>query len=293
MDSNHHHISIIIPRRGINDEGKGKKHALYRLISAAETEYVWLQDDDVAFDKQVGQSPIDRAEPCRSASPVDRPLGCSLRAPQNAIGIFGDPAKVKGTDLLILPLRMQSENEKPSLLERLQIAEYAAIQQLTIETAKRGHAVMCSGANLIAKRDRWLESYPDLHPEIPSGDDMFLLESFKRRGLKIAVCENEELTAIVRPHTSWRAFFHQRMRWAGKAPKYTDKDIVRCGAIVLLANLLQLVCPLVLLVKFPIEYTLIKKRDASVSLFTALLLEILYPFYTLISIVGGIFRRQW
>ena len=283
MDSNHYHISIIIPRRGINDEGKGKKHALYRLISAAETEYVWMMDDDVAFDKQVGQSPVDRVEPCRSASPVDRPLGCSLRA-------F---AAFNGTDLLILPLRMQSENEKPSLLERLQIAEYAAIQQLTIETAKRGHSVMCSGANLIAKRDRWLESYPDLHPEIPSGDDMFLLESFKRRGLKIAVCENEELTAIVRPHTSWRAFFHQRMRWAGKAPKYTDKDIVRCGAIVLLANLLQLVCPLVLLVKFPIEYTLIKKRDASVSLFTALLLEILYPFYTLISIVGGIFRRKW
>ena len=279
----HDQLTIIVPRRGINDEGKGKKHALYRLISAAETEYVWMQDDDVAFDNQAGQSPIDRAEPCRLASLVDRPLGCSLRA-------F---AQFNGEDLLILPLRMQSENEKPSLLERLQIAEYAAIQQLTIETAKRGHAVMCSGANLIAKRDRWLESYPDLHPEIPSGDDMFLLESFKRRGLKIAVCESEELTAIVRPHASWNSFWKQRMRWAGKAPKYTDKDILRCGAIVLFANLLQLVCPLVLLVKFPIEYTLIKKRDASVSLFTALLLEILYPFYTLISIVGGIFRRQW
>jgi hypothetical protein len=267
LDSNRHHITIVIPRRGVNDEGKGKKHALYRLISAAETEYVWLQDDDVILH--------------------------SLEVKGERLEVKGESLEVKGTDLLILPLRMQSENEKPSLLERLQIAEYAAIQQLTIETAKRGHAVMCSGANLIAKRDRWLESYPDLHPEIPSGDDMFLLESFKRRGLKIAVCENEELTAIVRPHTSWRAFFHQRMRWAGKAPKYTDKDIVRCGAIVLLANLLQLVCPLVLLVKFPIEYTLIKKRDASVSLFTALLLEILYPFYTLISIVGGIFRRQW
>lgn len=283
MDSNHHHISIIIPRRGINDEGKGKKHALYRLISAAETEYVWMQDDDVAFDKQVGQSPIDRAEPCRSASPVDRPLGCSLRA-------F---AQFKGTDLLILPLRMQSENERPSLLERLQIAEYAAIQQLTIETAKRGHAVMCSGANLIAKRDRWLESYPDLHPEIPSGDDMFLLESFKRRGLKIAVCESEELTAIVRPHTSWNSFWKQRMRWAGKAPKYTDKDILCCGAIVLIANVLQILCPVVLLVKFPIEYHLIKKRDRSVGFGTVLLLEIVYPFYMLICLIGGLFRHRW
>ena len=269
-------ITIVVPRRGINDEGKGKKHALYRLISAAETEYVWMQDDDIVLH-----------------SLEDALSGYSLKAPQNAMGIFGDPAKFKGADLLILPLRMESENEKPSLLERLQIAEYAAIQQLTIETAKRGHAVMCSGANLIAKRDRWLESYEDLHPEIPSGDDMFLLESFKRRGLNIAVSESEELTAIVRPHTSWRAFFRQRMRWAGKAPKYTDKDILACGAIILGINLLQLICPLVLLVKFPIEYRLIRRRDKSVSFWTALLLEVVYPIYILYTLIGGLFQKRW
>ena len=256
------HITVVIPRRGINDEGKGKKHALYRLISAAETDYVWMQDDDVI-----------------------------LHSLEDALS--GYSLEVKGMDLLILTLRMESENERPSLLERLQIAEYAAIQQLTVETAKRGHAVMCSGANLIAKRDRWLESYADLHPEIPSGDDMFLLESFKRRGLKIAVSESEELTAIVRPHTSWKAFFRQRMRWAGKAPKYKDKDILRCGAIVLGMNLLQLVCPLVLLVKFPIEYHLIRHRDKSVSFGTALLLEIVYPIYILYTLIGGLFRKCW
>ena len=262
----HNQLTIIVPRLGINDEGKGKKHALYRLISAAETEYVWMMDDDVAF---------------KTAELSDR------------FAVGNQTAILSDNDLIILPLRMESEKENPSLLERLQIAEYAAIQQLTIETTKRGHAVMCSGANLIAKRDRWLESYPDLHPEIPSGDDMFLLESFKRRGLKIAVSESEELTAIVHPHTEWRAFWKQRMRWAGKAPKYTDKDILCCGAIVLGINLLQLVCPLVLLVKFPIEYHLIKKRDKSVGFGTALLLEVVYPFYMLICLIGGLFRRRW
>ena len=257
MEDIQEHITVVVPRRGINDEGKGKKHALYRLISAAETEYVWMMDDDVILE------------------------------------VKGERLEIKGADLLILPLRMVSENEKPSLLERLQIAEYAAIQQLTINTAQRGHAVMCSGANVIVRRDRWLESYDDLHPEIPSGDDMFLLESFKRRGLQIMVLDDSRYEAIVHPHTSWRAFFRQRMRWAGKAPKYTDKDILRCGAIVLGANLLQLVCPLVLLVKFPIEYRLIKKREPSVSLWTGLLLEILYPFYILLSIVGGLLRRGW
>lgn len=260
------HITVVIPQRGINDEGRGKKHALFRLISEARTEYVWMQDDDITF---------------KTAKLSDR------------FAVGSQTAILSDNDLLILPLRMESESEHPSLLERLQIAEYAAIQQLTIETAKRGHAVMCSGANLIAKRDRWLESYPDLHTEIPSGDDMFLLESFKHRGLKIAVSENEELTAIVRPHTSWRAFFRQRMRWAGKAPKYTDKDILRCGAVVLGMNMAQLICPLVLLVKFPIEYHLIRRHDKSVSLITALLLEVLYPIYILYTLIGGLFRKSW
>ena len=258
----HTKLSIVIPRKGINDEGKGKKHALYRLISEAQTEYIWMMDDDVEFDN----------------------LEDALK---------GYCLEFRGMDLIILPLRMESKFKKPSLLERLQIAEYAAIQQLTIDAAQKGKAVMCSGANLIVRRDRWLESYPDLHPEIPSGDDMFLLESFKRRGLNVAVLDDPQFEAIVRPHTSWRAFLRQRMRWAGKAPKYTDKDILRCGAMVVLANFLQLLCPLVLLVKFPIEYRLIKKRDASVSLFTALVLGICYPLYLFVSLIGGLFRRQW
>ena len=249
-------LSIVIPRRGINDDNKGKKHALYRLISEAKTDYVWMQDDDV-------------------------------------VPPTTTPNNILNADLIILPLRMQSENEHPSFLERLQIAEYAAIQQLTIDKAQQDKAIMCSGANLIVKRDRWLESYSDIHPEIPSGDDMFLLESFKRRGLKIAVLDDPQFEAIVRPHTSWRAFFRQRMRWAGKAPKYTDKDIIKYGAIITFANILQLVCPLIILIKFPVEYQLIKKRDKSVSLFTALVLEIFYPLYLLIALIGGLFIRQW
>ena len=244
-------ITPIIPRRGINDDGKGKKHALHKLIAAATTDYVWLQDDDVLPPAQTPQTEAD---------------------------------------LLILPLRMQGGN---SLLERLQIAEYAAIQQLTIEAAQRGKPVLCSGANLIVRRERWLESWSDLHPEIPSGDDMFLLESFKRRGLTIAVLDEPQYTAVVQAVPTWRAFIRQRMRWAGKAPHFSDKDIRRCGMIVLLANVLQVLCPPVLLVKFPFEYRLIKKRDASVSLLDALVLELLYPFYMAFCLIGGLFRRTW
>ena len=265
----------ITPVKGVNDDHLGKKHALSKLIHAATNEYVWLHDADVVLPK----------------------------ATKKAVVLDGD--------LIILALRMESESDKPSLLENLQIAEYAAIQELTMRTAKAGHAVMCSGANLIVRREAWLACEPDLHPEIPSGDDMFLLEAMKKRGYKISVIDEPDFTAIVHPAPTWRAFFRQRMRWAGKAPKYTDPDILRCGALIVAANLLQLLCPLILLIKFPIEYSLIRQREIKnhksqmtnvkcqmtnkeprTPWYVALLLELLYPFYILFSLLGGLFRQK-
>ena len=257
----------IVPIKGVNDDNMGKKHALSKLIHASNADYIWLHDDDVV-------SPEAAKKPN-----LTFPKGKELSA-----------------DLYILPLRMESS--RPSgrvgvgLLPLLQIAEYAAIQELTMRTAKLGRAVMCSGANLIVRREAWLACEPDLHPEIPSGDDMFLLEAAKRLGLKIGVMDEPAFTALVRPQTTWGAFWRQRMRWAGKAPHYTDRDIRRCGALVLTANLLQLLCPPVILIKFPIELALIKKREPQTSWLVALLLEIVYPFYLLLSLLGGLFRQQ-
>ena len=248
----------ITPIKGVNDDNLGKKHALSKLVHAATSEYVWLHDDDVILPD----------------------------ATRKAVILEGD--------LIILPLRMESEHARPSLLEKLQIAEYAAIQELTMRSAKRNTAVMCSGANLIVRREVWLECEEDLHPEIPSGDDMFLLEAAKRRGYKIGVIDEPDYTAVVRPVTSWKAFFRQRMRWAGKTPKYTDRDIIRCGALIAAANIIQILCPLIILIKFPIEYGLIKKREPQTSWLVALLLEIVYPIYILIVFLGGLARtNRW
>ena len=245
--------TIVVARRGINDEGKGKKHALRRLVAEARTEYVHLMDDDVL-----------------------------------------PPAALPDTqaDMVILPLRMKSDSPHPALLERLQIAEYAALQSITMMTAAKGRAVMCSGANLLVRRQRWMESYGDLHAEMASGDDMFLLESFKRRGLAIEVADRPEYEAVVRPVKGWRAFFRQRMRWAGKAAAFKDRDIRLCGMAVVVANVLQVVCPLVLAVKFPVEYKLVRKRDKDSPWWVILLLELLYPLYMLVSLTGGIASRQ-
>lgn len=263
-------IGHITPIKGVNDEGKGKKFALSKLIHGTDTEYLWLHDDDIV------RPQASRGE-------------CKL--------------KKEDPDLIILPLRMESENEKPSLLEQLQIAEYAAIQELTMRTAKKDQAIMCSGANLIVRREVWLECENELHPEILSGDDMFLLEAVKRKEYKIGVIDEEEYTAIVRPMTNWKAFWRQRMRWAGKAPHYTDKDILDYGKFIVVANVLQLLFFPIIFIKFPYEYGLIKarinkKHQSQITnhklFLTALLLEILYPFYLLICLIGGMNnKKEW
>jgi len=253
-------IAHITPIRGVNDDNLGKKHALSKLIHATTADYVWLHDDDVVWPKAVNNCQLSI-------------VNCQF-------------------DLIILPLKMESEHSSPSLLESLQIAEYAAIQEITMAYAKAGRAVMCSGANLIVRRDVWLACEAELHPEIPSGDDMFLLEAVKRHGYKIGVIDEPDYTAIVRPHTSLRALFLQRTRWAGKAPHYTDPDILRCGRLVVLANSIQFFFLPFLLIKYPIEYALILKREPQTRWFVALLLELIYPYYMLACLFGGLFRRN-
>lgn len=268
-------ISIIIPKRGINDDNKGKKHALHKLISAATTPYVWLTDDDTNIEDVVYS------------------LVCSSQI---------NTLQSLDADLYIMPLQM---NGGSSILERLQKIEYKGIQNLTIIAAKKGHAVMCSGANLIVKRERWLESFCDIHSEIPSGDDMFLLESFKRRELNI---ETLNITLSIQAINTWSAFWKQRMRWAGKAPAYTDKDIKTCGALVIILNLLCIICPLIYIPKYLIELHYLRCQPfvQNENMYTAdngaqikkdslltILLSLCYPWYMLICLVGGMIRKKW
>lgn len=250
-------VAHITPVRGVNDEGKGKKHALHLLVHAAKAEVLWLHDNDII-----------------------RPAAGDAEA----LAYMGN------ADLLLLPLRMQVVHD--TLLERLQVIEYTALQQFTVLAAKQGRPVLCSGANLMVRREVWLQAEPYLYPEIPSGDDMFLLEYCKRTGRTISVCEEERMTATVTAQSTLRELFRQRARWAGKAPHYTDSDIRRCGALVALAIVLQILCPPIVLLYLPWEYSLI--RGKGFAPLEVLLLAIVYPYYALIALIGGLLHpKRW
>lgn len=252
----------------VYDEGKGKKYALHKGITNAASHYVWMRDDDATY-------PILEQEDIEFKYHLNTPVS-----------------------LFVLPLRMTEGTGKWH--EHLQQTEYVAIQSLTMLMAMKGKAVMCSGANMIVSRKRWIESYSDLHPEIASGDDMFLLESFKRRKLTIKALWGDKLTATVSPKPTLRQLFRQRARWAGKAAAYHDKDILRAGAFTVALNLLALLCPLLCLVIYVIALSLISKGKrygltAANAKLWALLLAFVYPVYSLCCLVVGLVRpkKKW
>ena len=240
-----------------NPYPQGKKYALKYGIEQAQTEYVYLTDADTILPERPPQ------------------------IPQN-------------TDLLILPLKMQAPD---TLLGQLQKAEYTTLQTATMFFAEKGRAIMCSGANLIARRDKWLECFVDLHPEIPSGDDMFLLQAFKKRGLNIRAMYGSDFTAIISAQPTLSKLLRQRMRWAGKMPGFSDKDILKIGTTVALSNFLSVVCPPLWLLKFACELWLWNKRkqyafNDNAEWYILLLLSLIYPWYMLVCLIGGMTRKN-
>ena len=242
------------------DEGRGKKHALMQAMPLMESEFVWLCDADV------------------------------LPPPM--------PVSLPDADLIILPLRMESEH---IVLRNLLILEYAAIQSLTMLAAEKGHPVLCAGANMIVRRSAWEECVGAIRQDIPSGDDMFILEEMKRRG-KTIVAGPAQLTATCFAPSSIGALLKQRARWAGKAPAYQDRDILIAGGWTVLSNLFVYLLPGWAVIKWVADMLLVERHHKQYAYpekcglkawLWGALLTLVYPLWMLLCLIVGVCRKKW
>ena len=240
---------------------QGKKYALRCGIEYAQTQYVVTTDADVILHSEW-------------------------------IPAIQDRLSQSNVDMLILPLKMKSG----TFLANMQETEYVALQTLTGGFALAGNPIMCSGANLVINRQWWLASWDYIRPDIPSGDDMFMLHSFKQRGLKIDFLKSQSAILTINPAPSLSSLFRQRTRWAGKANHYTDRPTFVAGAIVVFANLAVIVFPPMVLIKWLIDLNLLL---TSKYFFTyknpvtkSLLLSVVYPFYILTTLILIPFRGE-
>lgn len=124
-------------------------------------------------------------------------------------------------DMIIAPVQLEN---RPGFTGRFQELEFISLQGITAGTAAAGNPVMCNGANLAFTKAAYIRHSDNLHDEILSGDDIFLLHSLKKENnSKIAWLSSVEGIVTTSQTASLGSFLNQRARWISKAKAYDDR----------------------------------------------------------------------
>lgn len=195
-----------------------------------------------------------------------------------------------------------------NLFEKMQVLEHLSLIGSTAGSTSIGFPVMCNGANMAYEREAALEVEKFRKDfNIPSGDDMFLLEQFVRNyghdNVKFLL--SKSATVMTKTCKTIKDFFRQRRRWVSKTKSYTSWKVIVTALIVLFFNLsivslfvvaffipaLWSIYVLLTLLKFFIDFPLLKNITNFMNqdrlLRWALPLEFIYPFYVVFTGLSG------
>ncbi len=255
-------------------EKKGKKHAISQALHTAINELVIVTDADCVLNDLWIES------------------------------IVGFYQEEKCKMILAPVLLSPAEN----LFEKMQVLEHLSLIGSTAGSASIGFPVMCNGANMAYERKAALEVEKFRKDfDIPSGDDMFLLEQFVKcyghNNVKFLLSKS----AVVKTKTckTIKDFFRQRRRWVSKTKSYTSWKVIVTALIVLFFNLsiisllvsaffvpaLWSMYILLTLLKFLIDFPLLKNITNFMNQGSLLKwvfpLEVIYPFYVVFTALSG------
>lgn len=184
----------------------GKKEALLLAYSKAFGEYILLSDADCSFGKNNFK---------------------------NRVQAFKNP-KVKMVSAAVLI------NKNKTLFASAQALENLSLMATTAATTAANLPILSNGANLAFERQSYLELPKNaLVKEENSGDDLFLLHSFKKYfgANSIAFEFDTDSVVYTQAQPNFKAFFNQRIRWVSKSKSYKDAWIIMVSLLVLLVNL--------------------------------------------------------
>jgi biofilm PGA synthesis N-glycosyltransferase PgaC len=142
-------------------------------------------------------------------------------------------------NMLIMPIDYIDEN---TILGSFQILENAALTGTAIGFSGIKKPFLCNGANLSFRKEIFniVNGY-ESHSHISSGDDVFLLEDFKKvDSNKIIYGFNRALIVKLQPLHDLNDFINQRVRWAYKSKENSNQINLFGGFIVITANLIIL-----------------------------------------------------
>ncbi len=208
------------------------------------------------------------------------------------------------SDLIIGPVAISPAKK---YFEKLQQLEFLSLVSAGAGAVGIENPIMCNGANLAFKKEKWLQNFSYIQENLYSGDDVFMLHALKAQHAKISFLKSTESIVNTVACHSPVAFFRQRTRWASKTPAYTDFLSISVAIVVFLTALVQIVFLLagifnhfflllylgILITKLLVDIRFLAKTAVffgqKITAKTILPLAVLYPFYILIASISGIF----
>ncbi len=211
-------------------------------------------------------------------------------------------------DLIICPVQLEVGH---GFFRKFEELEFLSLQGVTAGSALAHRATMCNGANLAFPRQVYFNNSENLHDDIPSGDDIFLLQSIKKRSnSKICWLESADALVTTKSSSTVAGFMKQRTRWVSKAGAYNDSATLIIGIVTFVTILIQLYALLALLTGgitlaiflaiwflkvFP-DYLILRNTTARYNrkelLLWAFPSQLVYPFYVFAIGVSSLFRSK-
>jgi len=151
----------------------------------------------------------------------------------------------KRSSMIVMPVKMTGN---PGFLSVFQSLDFMSLQGVTAASAGLGQTIMCNGANLAYEKKSFNEvrGFEGID-ELASGDDMMLLHKMSAAGKKISYLKNAETIVSTKPMTTINDFINQRVRWASKSTRYSNRVILQVLILIYFLNLLLLIIPFLIL----------------------------------------------
>jgi len=228
---------------------------------------------------------------------------CKL--PNNWLLVFNVFIQKKNPLMIVGPVRYFENN---NIINQYQQLDNYSLQTTTIGSFGLHSPLLCNGANLAYKKEEFhLVSGFSKNNHIASGDDIFLLEKFKRRNPKrVLFIKSKDAIVITQPQDSWKGIINQRIRWASKTTKQDNFITKMLGLIVFLTNMLvilgllfcfnyYLLIPYIIyliVIKTSIDYLLLLQTSiffkTKINIPYFLVNTLIYPIITVIVVLKSL-----
>ena len=282
----------------LQSPGNGKKAALIEGVKHCTAKYVLFTDADCILPDEYCLN----AKIFLTTHSVDMLLG-GVKLHYLSSNFEGDfSVKTDISDFALNPFKA------------FEILDLGSLQAVSAGSAMMGCPIMCNGANMIVRRDIYLEHISGIRTDIPSGDDMFMLHNIKAANGKIFYLFRPELIISTRGNDNPLSFFTQRKRWIGKLPAYTDKFTVATATITAVTNIMLtalyittvfnsgflLMAAMAYIIKLIVDCIAIipylKTINKRNLLYYMPLMSIFYPFYVtftgIVSVIGFVIKKN-